>query len=254
MNNITLTHGEKKFEINVPSKWDECDRKMYFSVCELLRGNNLEQLKLRRFLNVTCKIPKRTIRSITDIEIQALMSTFGWALEPPSHMQTAAGWWFIFRGPKTALYNVTALQYGMTDEAFIKYCEAVKKGEKKESQEKFNKMCACLITPFGLPFNGRIADVQMKFMRFLPQRFKQVVFYEFWGIRNAYVKKFPKTHTKRKSKGSDFGWIGLFVSMAGAEFGKASEVKKERFYEIMVKCEQNFERMKEAEMQQRKKA
>lgn len=252
MNSIEITYKNKAFTIEVPSGWNECDRKMYFKVCDLLRENDLSQERLRIFLHRTCKLPRRVIRAITDVEIHAIMSTFDWVLEPPTHIQSSVGWWFIFRGPQHALSNVIAKQYGLADEAFIKYCEAVEKGDKQEALKFFNKLCAALLTPFGLGYRDWIATAQLKFMRFLPASFKQVVLYQFWGIRNEYVKQFPLTHTRRKTKGKNYGWIGLFVDMAGEKFGPVSNVKKENFYEIMIQCEKNFEHLKEAEKQRKK--
>ena len=254
MNEIEIRIGRRKWLIELPDSWESCTRKLYREVCWLLVIGRFDTPHMRRWLVKYTKIPRRAVARMSESEINAILQCLKWSVDPPKHASGKFGWWWFWRGPLAGFQNVDAVQYGMADQHFKKYLDAVKEQDAAVAKVELRNLAAMVLTPFGIRYRPWLAEAQKVVFRMMPMRMRMVVLYEFWGMTNFLAGHFPLAFSRRKKGGGkDYGWPGMFEAMAGEKFGPMSQVKSEKIYDIFLHIEQSLQREKEAEKERRKK-
>lgn len=243
--------------ITYPSTWAECSAKDLEAIAATLgffrpeEGdeillNERAQIMLRHFL----RIPKAKFYSISPEEMVDFYPTIEWIFTEPNFTNQPLPkfrlWGLTYHGPSAALKTSSFDEFIVADTAFISFC---KTGDHKH----LYKLAAVLYRPkrkdwkafkeseeyngdLRIPFNAEAANARtIRFERRLNMYTAFVVFYFYWGFRNASLLKYKTLFKTEKSDQPEakYGWAATRFEISGEKFGDFRKTGKEPWENII---------------------
>lgn len=144
----------------------------------------------------------------------------------------------LAKGPKDSLHSTSFLELDVADKYLAAY-------QKTRDKKYFYYLFAWLYKPMGLILPDWLQKMWVLILRICCSRYtQQLCVLNFVGLRNNFSSRFPLTFSrfsKEKDLGTNYGFLGMVVAMAGEKFGLPKQVEKTDCNLVFIGIEKNNE-------------
>lgn len=258
---------DKTYEADLQEKFSQLNTKQFKQLVRIFvtRGKKTERrLKLRAkiskkkasrfrdldplfyekfiFLMEVVQIPEEVLELLFENKILLVnvfaelnfLEDFTKVLHQTSHLPSLA--FGLVQGPQDALSGMPFKQLNIADQYLSAYQES-------KDDKLIKYLFAWLYTPFGWILPDTLQGIWAWILTLCYSKSTQTLaILNFVGLRNEFSRRFPLTFSQTtESKGTDYGYLGLVVSLAGEKFGLPQQVEKTDANMVFIGIEKNNE-------------
>lgn len=144
----------------------------------------------------------------------------------------------LAKGPQDSLNSTSFLELDVADKYLAAY-------QKTREKKYFHYLLAWLYKPMGVILPDWLQKMWVLVLRIYCSRHtQQLCVLNFVGLRNNFSSRFPLTFSrfsKEKDLGTNYGFLGMVVAMAGEKFGLPKQVEKTDCNLVFIGIEKNNE-------------
>ncbi len=165
--------------------------------------------------------------------VNAILEESMWLADLPGHhksFRSRIGWWF---GPKEKLYDWTWYRFGLAEENFKLYIEALQDEDRQAARRQMNRLFACLYGVFGI-WNNKIADWYIQLAFFVRRSKKHEAIENYRGLREWLQQTYKPAFSGGSSDSNEDLMRSLTIAMAGPKFGNVPQVLKANLHDVLI--------------------
>jgi hypothetical protein len=236
---VSFKRKGKIWNRTLPATWDELTRAQLLRFSKLLLNPGLldDEIRKMSLVHRMVKIPNRIFFNMTVSQADDLFNRIGFLFKECTLTRVLIkNFWHrgrFYIGPQDKFSNVVVQEYGWWDKFFVDYCES-------KDPRHLDLAIACVYRPISfsraiipgkamedlrIPFNMFTVEKRADRIAKLPAELKQAIFLQFAGIRQNKIASHPRVYRKTEVNfGPDFGFLGVILDLAGAQFGTVNQV------------------------------
>lgn len=223
--------------------WADLSKSELVALCKIITkggGSNT----VRKYVQIITGLPGRVLAQFTESEMEKVAAESNILIEQPSFRKSHfTRLLLVFKGPGDGLGRMRFKQYGLADQQFRHYWEAAGKDGQNAAALR-RSVLAIVYTPAFLPFNARLVTFYSLLFRLVPARIQIAALYNYWAQRN-WLREVYDDVFEGGSKGKNYGFRGLIISIAGEKFGTAKSVGRAKLHDVMTYLEMRAEENEE---------